>query len=68
MAPPSSVNPATGEVLARLEEHTDAEVERRLSRALEVFRVWRRRPIGERARRKLALERYLERWAPEVAG
>jgi len=45
-----SVNPATGEVLARIEEHSDAEVERRLSRAQEVYRVWRRRPIAERAR------------------
>jgi succinate-semialdehyde dehydrogenase/glutarate-semialdehyde dehydrogenase len=50
MAPPSSVNPANGEVLARFEEHTDVEIERRLSRAVEVFRVWRRRPVGERAR------------------
>jgi succinate-semialdehyde dehydrogenase/glutarate-semialdehyde dehydrogenase len=45
----TSVNPATGEVLARREEHGDAEVERRLSRAVEVFRLWRRRPVGERA-------------------
>jgi succinate-semialdehyde dehydrogenase/glutarate-semialdehyde dehydrogenase len=50
MPAPSSVNPATGEVLARFEEHSDAELERRLSRAAEVFRVWRRRPTGERAR------------------
>jgi succinate-semialdehyde dehydrogenase/glutarate-semialdehyde dehydrogenase len=46
----ASVNPATGEVLARLEAHSEAEVERRLARAVEVFRVWRRRPIAERAR------------------
>jgi succinate-semialdehyde dehydrogenase/glutarate-semialdehyde dehydrogenase len=46
----ASVNPATGEVLARVEAHSDAEVERRLARAVEVFRVWRRRPVGERAR------------------
>ena len=45
----TSVNPATGEVLARREEHEDAEVERRLSRAVEVFRLWRRRPVAERA-------------------
>ncbi|HYD40540.1 MAG TPA: NAD-dependent succinate-semialdehyde dehydrogenase [Anaeromyxobacter sp.] len=49
MPAPTSVNPATGEVLARFEEHTEAEVERRLSRAVEVFRVWRRRPVAERA-------------------
>src|SRR5512138_865239 len=46
----TSVNPATGEVLARLEEHGDPEVERRLMRAVEVFRLWRRRPAAERAR------------------
>src|SRR5512138_4044268 len=46
----TSVNPATGEVLARLEEHGDPEVERRLMRAVEVFRLWRRRPVAERAR------------------
>jgi succinate-semialdehyde dehydrogenase/glutarate-semialdehyde dehydrogenase len=46
----ASVNPATGEVLARVEQHSEAEVERRLARAVEVFRVWRRRPIAERAR------------------
>ena len=46
----TSLNPATGEVLARIEEHTEAEVERRMSRAVEVFRLWRRRPIAERAR------------------
>jgi succinate-semialdehyde dehydrogenase/glutarate-semialdehyde dehydrogenase len=46
----TSVNPATGEVLARDEEHSDAEVERRLSRAQEVFRLWRRRPSADRAR------------------
>ena len=45
----TSVNPATGEVLARQEEHGDVEVERRLSRAVEVFRLWRRRPVAERA-------------------
>jgi len=46
----TSVNPATGEVIARTEEHSEAEVERRISRAMEVFRLWRRRPIAERAR------------------
>jgi succinate-semialdehyde dehydrogenase/glutarate-semialdehyde dehydrogenase len=46
----TSVNPATGEVLARREEDGDAEVERRMSRAVEVFRLWRRRPVAERAR------------------
>jgi succinate-semialdehyde dehydrogenase/glutarate-semialdehyde dehydrogenase len=46
----SSVNPATGEAFARTEAHSEAEVERRLSRATEVFRLWGRRPVMERAR------------------
>ena len=49
MAVLSSASPATGEVLARIEEHSEVEVERRLARAQEVFRVWRRRPVAERA-------------------
>ena len=50
MATLTSVNPATGEVLARTEEHSEAEVEGRLSRAVETFRLWRHRPVAERAR------------------
>ncbi|HET6411444.1 MAG TPA: NAD-dependent succinate-semialdehyde dehydrogenase [Anaeromyxobacter sp.] len=50
MAALTSVNPATGEVLARTEEHSEAEVEGRLSRAMEAYRLWRRRPVAERAR------------------
>jgi len=46
----TSSNPATGEVLARIEAHAGAEVERRLARAAEAFRHWRRRPLPERAR------------------
>jgi succinate-semialdehyde dehydrogenase / glutarate-semialdehyde dehydrogenase len=46
----TSVNPATGEVLARTEEHGEAEVERRVSRAVESYRLWRRQPVAERAR------------------
>jgi succinate-semialdehyde dehydrogenase / glutarate-semialdehyde dehydrogenase len=49
MASMTSVNPATGEVLARFDELPDAELERRLARAEEVFRSWRRRPFAERA-------------------
>jgi succinate-semialdehyde dehydrogenase / glutarate-semialdehyde dehydrogenase len=49
MATMSSVNPATLEVLARFDEISDAELERRLARADETFRSWRRRPFAERA-------------------
>jgi succinate-semialdehyde dehydrogenase/glutarate-semialdehyde dehydrogenase len=57
----TSVNPATGEVLARFDEHSDVEVERRLARAAEVFRSWRRRPFAERARLLLRAAEVLER-------
>jgi succinate-semialdehyde dehydrogenase/glutarate-semialdehyde dehydrogenase len=49
MATMSSINPATGEVLVRLEEISDAEVEARLARAVQTFRTWRRRPFADRA-------------------
>ena len=42
MATMTSVNPATGEVLARFDEVTDAELEARLARAAETFAAWRR--------------------------
>jgi succinate-semialdehyde dehydrogenase/glutarate-semialdehyde dehydrogenase len=66
MATMSSVNPATGEVLARFDELTDAELEARLARAAATFDAWRRRPIAERAalmtRAGEVLERGKERW------
>ena len=49
MATMSSVNPATGEVLARFDELTDSELEARLARAADAFAAWRRRPFAERA-------------------
>ncbi len=49
MATMSSVNPATGEVLGRFEEISDAELEARLARAAQTFRAWRRRPFSDRA-------------------
>ncbi len=49
MATMTSVDPATGEVLGRFEELSDAELEARIGRAAETFRSWRRRPFAERA-------------------
>ena len=49
MATMTSVNPATGEVLGRFEELSDAELEARIGRAAQTFRSWRRRPFAERA-------------------
>ena len=48
--PIASVNPATGQTLATFDPHGDDEVERRLTRAAEAARAWRRRPVAERAR------------------
>jgi succinate-semialdehyde dehydrogenase / glutarate-semialdehyde dehydrogenase len=66
MATMSSVNPATGEVIARFEELSDAELEHKLARADETFRAWRRRPYSERAALMLraadALTRKKEHW------
>ena len=45
-----SVNPATGEVLATFELHAAADVEKRVERAVEASRLWRRTSFAERAR------------------
>ncbi|HEX8908164.1 MAG TPA: aldehyde dehydrogenase family protein, partial [Anaeromyxobacteraceae bacterium] len=45
-----SVNPATGEVLQRFEEHGPGEVEARLARAAATFPTYRRTTFPERAR------------------
>jgi succinate-semialdehyde dehydrogenase/glutarate-semialdehyde dehydrogenase len=67
MATMSSVNPATGEVLARYDELSDAALEARLARAVQTFRAWRRRPYAERAtllvRAAEVLEQKKEHWA-----
>jgi succinate-semialdehyde dehydrogenase / glutarate-semialdehyde dehydrogenase len=66
MATMTSVNPATGEVLARFDELSDAELEARLARAASAFRSWRRTGFGERAallrRAADVLESRKERW------
>jgi succinate-semialdehyde dehydrogenase/glutarate-semialdehyde dehydrogenase len=66
MATLSSVNPATGEVLARFEELSDPELEARIARAAQTFRSWRRRPFAERAalmaRAADVLEQRKEHW------
>ncbi len=66
MATMSSVNPATGEVLARIEEISDAELDARIARAAQTFRAWRRRSFAERAslmtRAAEVLEQRKEHW------
>ena len=66
MSTMSSVNPATGEVLGRFDELSDAELEARLVRAAQTFRSWRRRSFSERAallgRAADILKQHKEHW------
>ena len=57
----SSVNPATGEVLATIEPHSDAEVERRIQLAADTFRQHRRTSFRERAQCLLRAADILEK-------
>ena len=44
-----SVNPATGELVRELPEHSQAEVQQRLERAAAAFQSWRRTSFADRA-------------------
>jgi succinate-semialdehyde dehydrogenase/glutarate-semialdehyde dehydrogenase len=50
IVPYRSVNPATGEVLKTLPEHTDEQVWNALATADEAFRTWASRPFSERSK------------------
>jgi succinate-semialdehyde dehydrogenase/glutarate-semialdehyde dehydrogenase len=41
-------NPATGDALEPIEEHTEEDIKAALGRAAETFEEWSERPIGER--------------------
>ena len=62
-----SVNPATEAVLARFETHSTPEVQAALAQADAAFRVWRDRPISERAAPMRALARVLRERADRYA-
>src|SRR5260370_21686914 len=51
--PPQSINPATGQVIATIETHNDAEIERRVQLASDAFRAHRLTSFAERAERML---------------
>ena len=55
-----SIDPATGQELARFAIHDDAEVERRLARAAAAVEVQRRTPPHERARRLMRAAEILD--------
>jgi succinate-semialdehyde dehydrogenase/glutarate-semialdehyde dehydrogenase len=56
-----SVNPATGELLLAVEEHTPEQVNERLERAVQAWRGWRAIPIADRAAVMIKAAELLER-------
>ncbi|HEX7829704.1 MAG TPA: NAD-dependent succinate-semialdehyde dehydrogenase [Thermoanaerobaculia bacterium] len=63
----ASVNPATGETIATFEAHTSADIEQKLQRASDAFRVNRARSFADRAQRMLRAAEILESRADEFA-
>ena len=57
----ATINPATGEVIKTFPPLSDAEIERKLQRAVEVFRQGRKTPFAVRAQRMLKAAEILER-------
>ncbi len=55
-----SVNPATGEELARYAQHDEGEVEMRLALSERTFARWRATPVGARAERMRAAAEALD--------
>jgi acyl-CoA reductase-like NAD-dependent aldehyde dehydrogenase len=49
IAPITSVNPATGEILATFEPHTADQVDEALGQAQDAFVAWRERSLADRA-------------------
>jgi succinate-semialdehyde dehydrogenase/glutarate-semialdehyde dehydrogenase len=62
-----SVDPATGELLDRYEEHTDEEVERIVDAAAGRFPAWAERPIQDRCRLLEQVGELLEERVDEYA-
>jgi acyl-CoA reductase-like NAD-dependent aldehyde dehydrogenase len=63
-----SMNPATGEVLRRFDEHRRADVERALERAWAARVAWRDTPPGVRAARFAEIAAHLRHERPRLAG
>src|SRR5690606_11337982 len=62
-----SVNPATGEPIARWPMADGARIEQSLALAHRASRDWRRRPVDERARLLAAIAAMLRERKPELA-
>src|SRR3954453_15392524 len=63
----ATVNPATGEIVARFDALSEAELDERLDAATEVFRFWRHTSFPERAACMRRLAEILEVDADEYA-
>lgn len=61
-------DPATNRVIARAPVTTDAEMQRAIENAGEVFKTWRDVPVSERARVMLRYQALLKEHHDEVAG
>ena len=46
----ATVNPATGEIVARFDTLSETELDEKLARATEVYRTWRHTTFAERAK------------------
>ena len=57
----ATINPATGEVIKTFQPLSDAEIEKKLQRAVEVFRQERKTSFAVRAQRMLKAAEILER-------
>src|ERR1700749_5097907 len=63
-----SVNPTTGEQVAKFDEATPEQIEAALTRSEEAFRDWRTRPVAERAALFAELAKTLRANSEELAG
>jgi succinate-semialdehyde dehydrogenase/glutarate-semialdehyde dehydrogenase len=62
-----SINPATGDEVARFDYHDAAEIERRVDRAHTAWLAWRAVPFAQRARLMTSAAALLEGELPAVA-
>jgi len=54
------MNPATGQLIKSFQEHSDADLEQKLSKAVETFRGYRRTAFSERAQMMMRAAEILE--------
>jgi len=54
------MNPATGQLIKTFQEHSDADLDQKLSKAVETFRAYRRTAFSERAQMMMRAAEILE--------